>query len=69
MKKTFILIFYIVCTSCEPLLHDEFIIVNNCSSDIHVTILLKNGSKQQFDVGVDSEYLFLYMNGLAKYQT
>jgi predicted double-glycine peptidase len=58
MKKTLILIFYIVCTSCDPLFHDEFIVVNNCDSDIHVTVLFKNGNEQQFDVEVDSEYLF-----------
>jgi len=59
MKKNIILLitlFFFV--SCDPLFHDDFIIVNNCDKDISVSIVFSNSETQNFVVEYQTEYLF-----------
>jgi len=44
--------------SCDPLFHDDFIIVNNCNEDINVSVICTEGNEQNFMVPAQSEYAF-----------
>jgi len=69
MKKTLIVIILFIFVSCDPLFHDDFIIVNNCNDDINVSVVHEKGNEQTFTVKALSEYLFFedeWVGGASK---
>jgi hypothetical protein len=60
MKKIIVLIVALVFVACDPLFHDDFIIVNNCNDDINVSVIYRKGDKQSFIINPHSECTFFY---------
>ena len=53
---------------CDPLFHDDFIILNKCSQNIDVSITYRSGDVKDFTVSPQTEYLFHPKNGLEECQ-
>jgi hypothetical protein len=47
-------------SSCDPLFHDDFIIVNNCNEAINVTWKAHSGNSHSFVVLPSNDTIFLY---------
>ena len=58
MNKITILLVGLFIVSCDPLFHDDFIIVNNCDDDVNISVIHQNGDEQLFDVRSHSEIIF-----------
>ena len=58
MKLITVMLMILAFTSCDPLFHDDFIIINNCNEDINVSVTYQAGDKQNFIVSSLSEYTF-----------
>ena len=66
----FIILFFIV--ACDPLFHDDFIIVNNCSQNIDVSIIFYSGNNQNFVIPPQTEYLIHFeewVGGASRIET
>ena len=47
----------LILTSCDPLFHDDFIIMNNCDEYINVTIIFANKDEKSFKIKPRTEVL------------
>jgi hypothetical protein len=74
MKKitTLIVLVSLTLVSCDPLFHDDFIIVNNCREEMQVSITYHDTKKQNFIVNPLSEFLFHseeWVGGVSKIES
>ena len=69
IKKIIVLIFALIFVSCDKLIDDDFIIMNNCSDEISVKVIVFTDKSYIFNVAANADTLFLTMGGIPRPKT